>query len=458
MKELLQGKEFNCDFFNDNALNQIIYGSKYELFILFDLVENDILNIRLSEISGPVIIISETSNLIKTIDHPLVHFIPKKDLNSQDLVTKINKLLLYPDLNKVIENVLDDTDISVIIFDEERIIDFVNSALCQQTGYKREEIIRKNISILYSDEHSIMFYDNIFHTVRNNLKWSGQLQLKRKDGSTFWEECVIKPLKKYEHNQYYVGILLNRDQSIKNKAIQKREVEMAAAIQNSILSKPIINQKLAIDAKYYPLSQISGDTYHWEPLDDNKYIVLLCDVIGHGIGSALVTTVISSIIRDLKSQWTTSESFLKNLNNTIIELLSKNKNSQDYYFTAVFLEVDTQKQTIKYFNCGHPPIYYFNNKTLDELHVKNFPIGLFKDYSFSSKTITYKEPMELLLYTDGLKDLDMDYDSGLNVLERILKRYPYESNDLLEFIEQEYLEHYYDKVKDDISLISIKLF
>jgi len=52
----------------------------------------------------------------------------------------------------------------------------------------------------------------------------------------------------------------------------------------------------------------------------------------------------------------------------------------------------------------------------------------------------------------------MDYDSGLNVLERILKRYPYESNDLLEFIEQEYLEHYYDKVKDDISLISIKLF
>ena len=98
MKDLLQGKEFHCDFFNSNALDQVIYGNKYELFIIFDSVGNDILNLDLSKFTIPVIFISATKNLMNFIDHPLLHFIQEKDLTSQDLVTKINKLLLYPDL------------------------------------------------------------------------------------------------------------------------------------------------------------------------------------------------------------------------------------------------------------------------------------------------------------------------------------------------------------------------
>ena len=439
-------------------LNKLLNNNKYELFIFFHSKKNVFSDLELSKITVPFVLISETKDFHKLNDHPFIYLMNESALNSKTLLSEVNRLILYPDLNNIIEDILDDTNISVLIFDERRKINFVNTALCQQTGYQAEELLGSNIKILYSDQHSIMFYDNIFHTIQNNLKWAGKLQVQRKDGSSFWEKSIIKPLKKFESNQYYIGILLNQDQSIKNKAIHKREVEMAAAIQNSILSKPIVNQRIAIDAKYYPLNEISGDTYHWVPLDADKYIVLLCDVIGHGIGSALVTTVISSIVRDLKIKWESSEIFLKDLNNSIIDLLSQNKNSQDYYFTAVFLEIDTKEKTVKYFNCGHPSIYYFNDKVLEKLHIKNFPVGLFRDYIFESKTIGYDDSTELLLYTDGLKDLDMDYDSGLNVLETILRRYPFESKDLLEFIEQEYLEHYYDKVKDDISLISIKLF
>ena len=371
---------------------------------------------------------------------------------------KINVLTGNKDYYDIIDLVLDDTNISALIYDEKRIINYVNKAFIQQTGYKKKDIIGEHIDFLKSDEHSFMFYDNIKATTRNNLKWAGNLKIKRKDGSSFWEACVIKPLKKFQNEQYYVIIALNRNEMIINKENHKREIEMAAAIQNSILSKSIINKDIAISGRYYPLNKISGDTYHWEALDQEKYIVLLCDVIGHGIGSALVTTVVSSIVRDLKNQWTTGEDFLKKLNNQIIDLLSQNKSAQDYYFTAIFLEIDTSTQSIKYFNCGHPSIYYFNNNNLNQLHTKNFPIGLFKNNEFEFNTITYTAGSELLLYTDGLKDLNMDYDSGLNILETVLKRYQKESSDLLLYIEHEYLEHYFNKVKDDITLVNIKLF
>jgi len=428
------------------------------LIIIFDSDEINHIDKYHNKLSVPIIFISKTKDKIQEVNTPLLHYINENNFNPDILMNKIYQLTLHKDFDSIIDQILDDTDISVIIFNEQQKIVYVNSPFTSQTGFEKNEIIGRSMNILQSDEHSLMFYDNMFETVRNNLKWTGRLKIKRKDNSSFWEECIIKPLNKYNHKKYYIVIALNRNDFIISNEMYKQEIEMAVAIQNSILPKPIKKEKIVINANYYPLNKISGDTYHWESLDNHKYIVLLCDVLGHGIGSALVTTVISSILRDLKNEWTTSEAFLKALNNSIIKLLAQNENSQDYYFTAIFLEIDTLEKTLKYFNCGHPPIYYFNNDSLDKLHIRNFPIGLFKNYEFKSNTMNYNESTELLLYTDGLKDLDMDYDSGLNILETVLRRYTEESSDLLSYIEQEYLEHYFDKVNDDITLISVKLF
>lgn len=451
-------KNLNYEFFETNALERIITDNNFELIIIFDSDEINQIKEYCNQFSVPIIFISNTKDKIHEINTPLIYFLNENHLNPNTLVNKIYQLTLYKDFDKIIDQVLDDTDISVIIFNEQRKIVFINAPFTKQTGFEKKDLLGKSMNLLQSDEHSIMFYDNMFETVKNNLKWTGQIKIKRKDNTSFWEECIIKPLIKYDHKQYYVFIALNRNDYIVNNEIYKQEIEMAVAIQNSILPKPIKTERIAITGSYYPLNKISGDTYHWESLDDHKYIVLLCDVLGHGIASALVTTVISSIVRDLKSEWTTSEAFLKDLNNSILDLLSQNEKSQDYYFTAIFLEIDTLEKTLKYFNCGHPPVYYFNKDSLNKLHIRNFPIGLFKNYEFKSNTINYDESTELLLYSDGLKDLDMDYDSGLNILETVLRRYTKDSSDLLTHIEQEYLEHYFDKVNDDITLISIELF
>jgi len=452
-------KEFNCDFFSMAKLDQIInQEASFAVIIIFQADEIEQLDEIINRFLIPIILIGKNQTSVTFRKKSSISYFNEKSLDEELFIEKINDFTIYKDFNNIIDIILKDTEISALIYNQKGVINYINRPFTQQTGYNKNDIIGQHVNILKSTEHSLMFYDNILETTKNGLKWAGNLKIKRKDGTSFWEYCVIKPLREIQKEQYYIIIALNRNEIINNRESHTNEIKMAASIQNSILSKPLTNKKISINGKYYPLDEISGDTYHWESLNEDKYIVLLCDVVGHGIGSALVTTVISSIVRDLRNQWRTGKIFLEKLNNQVIKLLSQNKNSKDYYFTAVFLEIDTLQQEIKYFNCGHPPIYYFNKDKLDQLHTKNFPIGLFEDVEFKFDTIQYDNNNELLLYTDGLKDLDMDYDSGLNILETILNRYDKESSDLLSYIEHEYLEHYFDKVKDDITLINIELF
>ena len=216
-----------------------------------------------SKLSVPIIFISKTKDKIQGINTPLIYYINENDFSSDILVNKIYQLTLYKDFDNIIDQVLDDTDISVIIFNEQRKIVYINSHFTNQTGFERKDIIGKSMNLLESDEHSLMFYDNMFETVRNKLKWAGRLKIKKEDNSSFWEECVIKPLNKFDHKQYYIVIALNRNDFIINNKMYKQEIEMAVAIQNSILPKQIEKEKIAINANYYTLNKISGDTYHW---------------------------------------------------------------------------------------------------------------------------------------------------------------------------------------------------
>lgn len=72
----------------------------------------------------------------------------------------------------------------------------VNEPLLRVTGYREDEIIGKNVRFLHADnDEDIAFYSNgaLFHS--QNKTWRGEVKKKRKDGSNFWLDKVIIPLK-----------------------------------------------------------------------------------------------------------------------------------------------------------------------------------------------------------------------------------------------------------------------
>lgn len=71
----------------------------------------------------------------------------------------------------------------------------VNEPLLRVTGYSEQELIGKNISILHAKYQEDNFYSNgaFFHS--QNETWRGEVKKKRKDGTYFWIDKVVIPLK-----------------------------------------------------------------------------------------------------------------------------------------------------------------------------------------------------------------------------------------------------------------------
>lgn len=69
----------------------------------------------------------------------------------------------------------------------------------------------------------------------------------------------------------------------------KRELELARKIQKNSLTEPIVNDQVQIDSYYNASSELSGDLYGYYQIDEHRYGIIILDVMGHGISSALIT-------------------------------------------------------------------------------------------------------------------------------------------------------------------------
>src|SRR5499427_3988275 len=73
------------------------------------------------------------------------------------------------------------------------------------------------------------------------------------------------------------------------------ELELARQIQLSILPQETPHlQGLEIEARYLPMSSVAGDFYDFIVVDEKHVGILIADVSGHGLPSALIASMLQS--------------------------------------------------------------------------------------------------------------------------------------------------------------------
>ncbi|WP_068783529.1 PP2C family protein-serine/threonine phosphatase [Paenibacillus phocaensis] len=190
----------------------------------------------------------------------------------------------------------------------------------------------------------------------------------------------------------------NRDQRI------QEELKLASLVQNAVLSSPIRDPEVEIEAIYKPSYELAGDLYSWYSLGEGKYAIILLDMMGHGISSSLFCMFISSVLKDTVHTYVKPKKVIQELNRRFIQLHIESKLIQ-YYFTAIYLVVDTRRKEIEYINAGHPPALLFTeNKQVVRLDRVGPPVGLFEGIETDPQILHYEGPGHLVLYTDGLID------------------------------------------------------
>jgi len=84
---------------------------------------------------------------------------------------------------------------NLVLTDTEGYILDVNENTCQLSGYSREELIGAHTRINKSDYHDEAFYKDLWETIKTGQVWRGEIKNKRKDGSFYWVDTTIVPLR-----------------------------------------------------------------------------------------------------------------------------------------------------------------------------------------------------------------------------------------------------------------------
>ncbi len=194
---------------------------------------------------------------------------------------------------------------------------------------------------------------------------------------------------------------LHRD-SIEKQRMEK-ELALARSIQRGLLPEsPPIVPGYDIAVLNDPCFEVGGDYFDFLNLGPQSLLLVIADVEGKGVSSALVMSNLQATLRVLVMHLHSLEVLAFSLN----EMLYNNTKSGKYL--SVFLGlVDTRRNIIHYINAGHVPPVLVRGKTGDTklLDEGGTVIGLFPTADYKRGSIKLESGDVLVCCTDGITEI-----------------------------------------------------
>ncbi|WNB92417.1 fused response regulator/phosphatase [Bacillus sp. NEB1478] len=218
-------------------------------------------------------------------------------------------------------------------------------------------------------------------------------------------DYVTKPINKVEllaRIRVALRLKYEKDWHAEQEQKIQNELDLAMQVQKGLLNPPLEEENITINISHLPSFKLAGDMYYWHKFDEHRYGVILLDMMGHGISSSLVCMFISSVMRDTIKELADPELVIKELNR-YMALLHNPGNDHNYYFTGIYLLIDTKKKTVEYVNAGHPEGYILvDNHSLLPIERGSYAVGFFEKIDVKKSMIHYEDNIQLLLFTDGV--------------------------------------------------------
>jgi phosphoserine phosphatase RsbU/P len=201
-----------------------------------------------------------------------------------------------------------------------------------------------------------------------------------------------------------------------------QDVELAAQVQRMFLplGKPAIAE-LEIAGMMQPAKSLSGDYYDYIPIDAHTIQIVIADVSGKGVPAALLMSATAAATQLEANRERNMLEIVRRLNTGILSV-----SDAEHYVTLLLAEIDTDKKTLHYVNCGHNPALLFRSDTgkVTRLNSSCAPIGISPEESCELASTDLSAGDVLVFYTDGVTEAENDLgeEFGTERLSALLER------------------------------------
>jgi sigma-B regulation protein RsbU (phosphoserine phosphatase) len=204
-----------------------------------------------------------------------------------------------------------------------------------------------------------------------------------------------------------------------NVQLEKRQLEieaelsLAARVQQSLAPQNLVWNDVSVETYYNPARTIGGDFGVVLPHGDDALTVLMCDVSGHGIGSALLANRIYSETLHQLERKVGPNTLLRHVHNFVRDRIA----TDGFYFTMAAVRFSQRGRRMAFAAAGHPPAIVASNGHIRLLNSQNGILGCLSETapSNSVEEINLEPGDRLVLYTDGLVEVFNDHDDMLGV-------------------------------------------
>jgi serine phosphatase RsbU (regulator of sigma subunit) len=247
------------------------------------------------------------------------------------------------------------------------------------------------------------------------------------------------------------------------KAVQQqrddllKDVELAAQVQRLFLpSGKTFIAGLEIAGMMHPARGIGGDYYDYFPLDAHTTQVIIADVSGKGVPAALLMSATAAALRLEANHDRNMLEQVERLNTGIHSV-----SDSDRFVTLLVAEIDAQRRTLRYVNCGHNPGLLFRAKTgaLTPLDSSCPPIGLSAEEICELAAEDLMAGDVLVFYTDGVTEAEnrLGEEFGMERLSAtVLRGSSLSAEDLMTVIYNAAADFCGDEFNDDMTILVVK--
>ena len=237
--------------------------------------------------------------------------------------------------------------------------------------------------------------------IRNKSKTTiGVLQLLNKKSGAFTDGDAALLHAISDH----VAIALENAQ-LHRELIQKQRMErdlaLARSIQLGLLpDRPPQIEGFDIAVSHRPCLEAGGDYYDFIPLAADTTLVVVADVEGKGVGSAMVMANLQATLHALLAHLHSLERLVESLNDMILTDTRGQK-----YMTMFIALLDQRNRAIHYVNAGHvPPSVIRASGAIDFLTEGGMVVGLFPSVRFERGYARLQPGDVVVACTDGITE------------------------------------------------------